>query len=89
MDETFVLYLGRHTLETALMISAPILGVCLVVGIVISLIQAITSIKDMTLSSVPKLIAVGLTALLLGNWMLQIAMKFTIEIFNHIQNYGH
>lgn len=88
LDETFVLYLGRHTLETALLISAPILTACLVVGIVISLIQAVTSIKDMTLSSVPKLIAVGITAIIFGNWMLQLAMKFTMEIFNQIQMYG-
>lgn len=88
LDETFVLYLGRHTLETALLLSAPILGVCLVVGVVISLIQAVTSIKDMTLSSVPKLIAVGVTGIIFGNWMLQIAMKFTVEIFNQIQMYG-
>lgn len=88
LDETFVLYLSRHTLETALLISAPILSVCVVVGVVISLIQAVTSIKDMTLSTVPKLVAVGITALIFGNWMLQIAMKFTIEIFNQIQMYG-
>lgn len=88
LDETFVLYLGRHTLETALLLSAPILTACLVVGVLVSLIQAVTSIKDMTLSSVPKLIAVGITAIVFGNWMLQLAMKFTMEIFNQIQMYG-
>lgn len=88
-DETFILYLGRHTLETALLVSAPILAVCLIVGVVVSLIQAVTSIKDMTLSTVPKLVAVGATGIIFGNWMLQLLMKFTIEIFNQIQMYGH
>ena len=86
MDTGWVLYLGKHTLETALLVSAPILLVCMGVGIAISLFQAVTSLKDMTLTMVPKLIAVGATSLLFGNWMLQVIMKFTIEIFAQIEN---
>jgi flagellar biosynthetic protein FliQ len=88
MDSSFVLYLGRHTLETALVLSAPILLTCLVVGIVITLVQAVTSIRDMTLAFVPKLLAVGFVALLFGSWTLQVALRFTTEIFAHIQNLG-
>jgi len=88
MDSSFVLYLGRHTLETALILSAPILLTCLVVGIVITLVQAVTSIRDMTLAFVPKLLAVGFVTLLFGSWTLQVALRFTTEIFAHIQNMG-
>lgn len=88
MDTNYVLWLGRHTLETALLLSAPILGVCILSGLVISIFQAVTSLRDMTLTIVPKLVAVGATALLFGNWMLQIIVKFTQEIFYQIQMYG-
>ena len=89
MDSGFVIYLGRHTLETALMLAAPILVTCMVVGIIVTLLQAVTSIRDMTLTIVPKLLAVGAVVLICGNWMLQITLSFTNEIFNHIQNIGH
>jgi flagellar biosynthetic protein FliQ len=58
------------------------------VGVVVTLFQAITSMRDMTLSIVPKLLAVGLVMLLFGNWMLQVLLRFTNEIFGYIQNIG-
>ena len=88
MDSNYILYLGRHTLETALLVSAPILLVCMFTGLAVSMIQTITSLKDMTMTIVPKLMAVGATALLFGNWMLQILMTFTLEIFTRVQSYG-
>ena len=89
MNNSFILYLGRHTLETALMLSAPILLTCMVVGIVVTLFQAVTSMRDMTLTIVPKLLAVGLVTILFGGWMLQVLLKFTSDIFAHIQTIGH
>ena len=89
MNTDYILYLGRHTLETALLVSAPILIVCVVVGVIVSLFQAVTSLRDMTLSMVPKIIAVGVTLLLFSNWMLQLLISFSLEIFNQIQSYGH
>jgi flagellar biosynthetic protein FliQ len=88
MDSSFVLYLGRHTLETALVLAAPILLTCMVVGVVVTLLQAVTSIRDMTLTIVPKLLAVGVVILTFGGWMLGIMLKFTNEIFGHVQNIG-
>jgi flagellar biosynthetic protein FliQ len=88
MDNSFVLFLGRYTLETALLLSAPLLLTCLVVGVAVTLFQAVTSIRDMTLTIVPKLLAVGVVTLLFGNWMLQVALRFTIEIFGYIQSIG-
>ena len=88
MDSSFALYLGRHTLETALMLAAPILIVCTVVGIVITLFQAVTSIRDMTLTIIPKLLAVGVVMLLFSSWMLQVTLRFTMEVFAYMQNLG-
>ena len=89
MDSSFALYLGRHTLETALLLAAPILLTCMIVGVVVTLLQAVTSIRDMTLTIVPKLLAVGAILLALSGWMLGVILKFANEIFSHIQNIAH
>lgn len=85
MDSGFVLYLARRTLEVSLLVSAPILLTCLIVGVVITLFQAVTSIRDMTLTIVPKLLAVGVVMLIFGGWMLEVLLRFTYEIFGYIQ----
>jgi flagellar biosynthetic protein FliQ len=89
MDSGSVLYLGRHTLETALLLASPILLTCMIVGVIVTLLQAVTSIRDMTLTIVPKLLAVGVVTLLFGNWMLGVLVRFANEIFSYIQNIGH
>ncbi len=89
MDTNYILYLGRHTMETALLISAPLLIACLISGLVISIFQTVTSLRDMTLSMVPRLLVMGVTALWFGNWMLQILIRFSTEVFNQVKSYGH
>ena len=89
MDSSFALYLGRHTLETALLLAAPILLTCMIVGLVVTLFQAVTSIRDMSLTIVPKLLAVGAVISLFSGWMLQVMLRFANDIFGHIQNIGH
>jgi len=88
MDSSLALYIGRHTLETALLVSAPILLTCMVVGIAVTLFQAVTSIRDMTITLIPKLIALGIVTLIFSGWMLQVTLRFTVEIFALIQNVG-
>lgn len=88
MDSTFALYLGRHTLETTMLLCAPILITCIVVGVLVTLVQAVTSIRDMTLTIVPKLLAAGIVAIMFSGWSLQILIKFTTEIFSYIQTVG-
>jgi len=88
MDNSFALYIGRHTLETALILSAPILITCMAVGIAVTLFQAVTSLRDMTLTIIPKLLALGLVTLFLSGWMLQVVLRFTTEIFALIQGIG-
>ena len=89
MDSSFILYLGRHTLETALLLSAPILLTCMVVGVAMTLFQAVTSIRDMTLTIVPKLLSVGVVVLICGGWLLEVILRFTNEMFGHIRNIMH
>ena len=89
MDGNSVIYLGKQALETALFVAGPILLTCIVVGVVITLFQAVTSIRDMSLTVVPKLIAVGLVLLLTGSWALEKMLRFTNDIFGYIQQVGH
>jgi flagellar biosynthetic protein FliQ len=86
MDSSFIIYLGRQTLEITLLISAPILLTCIIVGVIVTLFQAVTSIRDMSLTVAPKLVACGFVTLLFGAWMLDLLLKFTTEIFSYIQN---
>jgi len=81
MPLALVLDLARDALTLALMLAGPLLGVALVTGLLVSLIQAVTSIQEQTLSFVPKLFAVGATFLILLSWMLQNLMQFTTELF--------
>ena len=80
MSLVLVLELARNALTTSVLLAAPLLGVALLVGLVISVIQAVTSIQEQTLSFVPKLFAVGAVFLILLSWMLQIMMRYTSEL---------
>ena len=73
----------------AFVVSAPVLLTCVVVGVVVTLFQAVTSIRDMSLTVVPKLAAVGLMLLLFGGWMMDTLLRYVTDIFGYIQNVGH
>ncbi len=88
MDVDYILYLSRHTMETAFIVALPLLLTCMIVGICVSLFQTITQLRDMTLTLVPKLLAMAIASLTFGAWMMQMIMKFTMEIFNQIEAYG-
>ena len=88
MSGEMVLYLGRRTLETALLLAAPVLAVTLGLGLLVALLQAVTSVRDMTLGIVMKIAGVGLTVLLAGGWMLHQAVGFTKDVFNQLQAMG-
>ena len=84
MDTSTVIDLSRHALWTIALVSAPLLLVALAVGLIIGIIQAATSINEMTLSFIPKLIAEALALLLFGGWMLTTLVDFTRNIFQRI-----
>jgi flagellar biosynthesis protein FliQ len=82
VNAQMVLTMGQDALLTLLMVSAPILGIVLVVGLIISLFQAITQINEATLTFIPKLIAAMLAMAVAGPWMLSMLVDFirrTIE----------
>lgn len=87
MTPEFVTAIGKETIEVILMISAPVLIAGMVVGLLISVLQAVTQIQEMTLSFVPKIIVVFLVLLGLAPWMMEIMIKYTSNIFMNIPNY--
>ncbi len=89
MDGDLVLHLGRRSLEVALLVSAPVLAVTLIIGIATAMVQAVTSVRDMTLGMVLKLAGVAVTILLTAGWALQITLDFAREVFDYIQVMGH
>ena len=88
MSGDFILYIGRRTMETALLLAAPVLGLTLVVGFIVAMIQAVTSVRDMTMGMVLKLLCVGVAVLVFGGWMMNVAVDFTTQVFNEMQKLG-
>ncbi|MEY2995047.1 MAG: Flagellar biosynthetic protein FliQ [Pseudomonadota bacterium] len=84
MDVATVVDLGRQALWVAVLISAPLLGVALAVGLVIGILQAATSINEMTLSFIPKLMALALALAMFGSWQLVTLVDFARNIFQRI-----
>ncbi len=84
MDESMVLSLARDALTVILYLASPILLVSLVVGSIISLLQAATQVNEVTLTFVPKIIGIVLILLVLGSWMLQQIVSFTVNLFTSL-----
>ena len=84
MTQTMLNAVVKDTIVTAAKVSAPILIVVLVLGLVISILQATTQIQEQTLTFVPKLIAAAVVGIFLGSWMLETIMAFTNRIFDLI-----
>ncbi|MEI6384094.1 MAG: flagellar biosynthesis protein FliQ [Betaproteobacteria bacterium] len=84
MDSAMVVDLGRQALWMTMLISAPLLIVALVVGLIVGVFQAATSINEQTLSFIPKLLALGLTMAILGGWMINTLVDYTRVLFGRI-----
>jgi flagellar biosynthetic protein FliQ len=78
---------SRQTFETVLLVGGPTLVVSLIIGVLISIFQAITQLQEVTLTFVPKIIAVFITLLLTLPWTVKIMVGFTREIFENIPLY--
>ena len=87
MTPEFVVGFARQSIELALMISLPMLGVGLIVGVSVSIIQAATQIQEMTLSFIPKIVSIFLALLLSFPWIMDKMITFTQNIFLNIPNY--
>ena len=84
MTPESVIAMGRTAMEVTLMVAAPLLLVALIVGLVISIFQAATQINEQTLSFIPKLVAVFVTLVLAGPWMIGIMTDYMRTIFSGI-----
>lgn len=88
MDTNLALHIGQQAATTALTVAAPVLAVALALGLLTAIFQAVTSIRDMTLGLILKLVGVGITVLIFGGWMMQVTVRFTIGILNQMQAMG-
>ena len=84
MDTSTVVDLGRQALWITVLISAPLLGIALIVGLIIGVRQAATSINEATLSFIPKLAALAITLAVVGGWQLTTLVDYTRSLFQRI-----
>jgi flagellar biosynthetic protein FliQ len=89
MTTELVIQLARRSFETTLLLAAPLLIFSLVVGLAISIFQAVTSINESTLSFVPKIVAVMVALVIFFPWMMSYMSDFTREIYGMIANMRH
>ncbi len=88
MSTDFVVFISNRTLFTVLYLLLPLLGSALLVGVLVGLFQAVTSIQEITLTFIPKIAVVGLVLLLLIPWMLDLVIEFNLLIFDQITQLG-
>ena len=84
MSGDLVIQLAQEALMTVILVSAPMLGFGLTVGLMVSIFQATTSIQEQTLAFIPKIIAVFIAILIFGPWMLSLMTEFFIGIFVNV-----
>ena len=87
MTPEFVIGFARQSIELALMIAMPMLGIGLLVGILVSVIQAATQIQEMTLTFIPKVVSIFIALLLAFPWILDKMVTFTRNLILNIPNY--
>ena len=89
MNPDVVIGIARQAIQVTLLVALPILGIGLVVGILVSLVQAATQIQEMTLTFVPKIISIFVGLLILLPWIMNHLVTYTTELFQNIPNYVH
>ncbi len=87
MTEELIIQIGQDALKTTMLLCAPLLLVAMVVGILVSLAQAVTQINEATLSFIPKILAIAVVIVLGAPWMLSLLSNYATEIFTHFGEY--
>ena len=87
MTPEFVIEIGQRAILTTLLVASPLLGFGLLIGLLVSLFQAVTQIQEMTLTFVPKILVVLLSLVIFGQWMLNLLLKFTNDLFQYLPQY--
>lgn len=86
MSGDMAIQISRDALSMVMLISAPMLGLGLLVGLMVSVFQATTQIQEQTLAFIPKIIAIFVAILVFGPWMLSLMVDYTREIFTNLPN---
>ena len=89
MDQDTVVNLSTQALSVTFRLALPLLGVGLVVGLVVSIFQAVTQINEQTLSFIPKVIALAAVLMIGGPWMLNTLISYTTELWSSIPTYAN
>ncbi|MGE0761701.1 MAG: flagellar biosynthesis protein FliQ [Bdellovibrionales bacterium] len=84
MTEQLIIQLGQQTIKTTAMLAGPMLMAALVVGLLISVLQAVTQINEATLTFIPKMAVVAIVFLIAAPWMLDVMSQFTVELYSGI-----
>jgi flagellar biosynthesis protein FliQ len=87
MTTELILRLAQNSVYTILIVIAPICGVALLVGLLVSIFQATTQIQEQTLAFVPKIVAVFLSILFFGPWMLRVVVDFTQNLLGNLSQF--
>lgn len=87
MTPEFVITFAQEAIKTTILVSMPMLGLGLAVGLIISIFQAVTQIQEMTLSFVPKIVVVLVALIFFASWMLEQLMQFTMTTIDQIPFY--
>jgi flagellar biosynthesis protein FliQ len=87
MTPEFVVSFAQEAIKVTILVSMPMLALGLIVGLAISIFQAVTQIQEMTLTFVPKILIVLIALLIFANWMLEQLMHFTINVIHQIPLY--
>lgn len=84
MTEDIIIKLGQDALQTTAMLAAPMLLSTLIIGLAVSIFQALTQINEATLTFIPKMIVVALVFILAGPWMMDVMSSYTVTLFENI-----
>jgi flagellar biosynthetic protein FliQ len=87
MTDSFIISVAREALWTTLVVSAPMLGVGLIIGLVVSIFQATTQIHEQTLAFIPKIIGIFVAMVIFGPWMLHTVVNFTAKILANLNQF--
>ena len=84
MSEELVLNLGREAIKTTIFLAGPMLFAAMAIGIVISVLQAITQINEATLTFIPKMVAVVLVLVIMAPWMMEVLQQYATDILSNV-----
>ena len=87
MNEQLIIQLGQDALRTTAMLCGPLLLSTLVIGLAVSIFQALTQINEATLTFIPKMLVVALVIVLAGPWMMDVMTHYTVNLFENLATY--